>query len=66
MNTIFEQYCVNKTQQGPEEEFVGKMKEEENLELMDTLRSLRAEIRDYKEDNKNIVREQEEVNVILM
>lgn len=57
MSNKFEQYNLNKTQQGPKEELVGKMNEEDNPELMDTLISLRDVIRSWKEDNKNIFRE---------
>lgn len=50
-------YDVNRIQQGPKEESVGKMKEQDIPKLMETLRSLRDEIISCKEDNENIIRE---------
>lgn len=58
MSSGFEEHGMNMVPQGPEEELVGEIKEEDTPEIMDTLRSLRAEIRRCKEDNAYIVREQ--------
>lgn len=49
---------MNMTMQGPEEESTGTMKEEETPKLMNTLITLRVEIRSCNLENENIVREQ--------
>lgn len=63
------QYNIHTSQHGHEEESLDKGKEEGSLDWMDTLISLRVELRIYKEDNVNIVRsvdKQEEVNEVIL
>lgn len=63
------QYSIDRSQHGHEEELVEKRGDSSFLDWLDTLRSLRVELRSFKDDNERIVKAQEnqdEMNVVIL